>query len=354
MISVEESEPLSYSVSRSILGICCRLNSNNEQVIEALNDFLKYFPILKLGPDIYAELQFNIVWTNLEHILELQASSLLAAEPIYADEMLGVEYFLSPHWSLAVRLKQGAIVFCDLERQLAVGYVGNHRHWFSWELSHLLFYPTFSEMLKAQGRFFVHAATLAKYDKGVLFPAKTQSGKTTIALALLEKGFKILSDDLILLKRSSQSPSGIEILGFLEEMNVRSDTLKLFESLPKKLAERQIKTEGARGQGGKGGNKRRWAINVEEIYPNSVLQSVGPSLIVFPEISADGKTRFEKISAATAIKELLPHTFIIVDKKIAQEHFELICDLANSVPAYKLYAGRDLAAVAEGIERIIE
>jgi hypothetical protein len=82
---------------------------------------------------------------------------------------------------------------------------------------------------KVRSYFMIHASVIAKGSKGVLIAADSGGGKTTLALELVQRGFKFLSDEIAPISRSD----GL-VHPFPRALNLRPGTLALLgiESYP--------------------------------------------------------------------------------------------------------------------------
>lgn len=67
--------------------------------------------------------------------------------------------------------------------------------------------PLMYYKLLKQNILFMHAAGVANESAGFLFPAHGGTGKTTLSLRLVSKGFKLLGDDLLLVDTNTQKVS---------------------------------------------------------------------------------------------------------------------------------------------------
>ncbi|MBK6281672.1 MAG: hypothetical protein IPF54_02465 [Draconibacterium sp.] len=67
-----------------------------------------------------------------------------------------------------------------------------------------------------------HASAVTNHKKTVLFSGSSGSGKTTLAALLLQKGFDLVSDDLVLFDKKKRA------YGFPSAMSVKNGALKHF------------------------------------------------------------------------------------------------------------------------------
>ena len=73
--------------------------------------------------------------------------------------------------------------------------------------------------LNLKGNPVIHASAVSKAGKSVVFAGVSGSGKTLIALALLRRGFKLLSDDYVIISNGT-------VLGFPKPLNIFSYNVK--------------------------------------------------------------------------------------------------------------------------------
>jgi hypothetical protein len=231
----------------------------------------------------------------------------------------------------------GGSVIADPEGGLAVAFVDSEIAACSWSIAHVIFFPIWAQMLKARGIFPVHAAGLERDGMGILFPGRSNCGKSTLAFHLLRHGYKLLGDDTIFIRRGEAAP---ELLFFPEEVDVCAETVDLYPS----LALARNLTED------------RWQpkarVNLNEIGPNSVVESSPARLLIFPVIASDGKTRYERVNPTEALAELILYAFLFMDPETSKENFSLLAGLVQSVRCYRLYMGRDGTELAAAVDEI--
>ena len=183
--------------------------------------------------------------------------------------------------------------------------------------------------------FNVHAAALVKDKKGFLFPGSQHCGKTTLTLELIKKGYKLLSDDLAIINRSS-----LEVMPFPRALNIREHTLPLvseFESYLISKSEFRITDE------------TRWFLDLNEFCGSPYV----PNRIVFPQINPEKEPRLEPFQKTMAVLELLRHSISPYLPNLPQpddkSDFETSTQLIANVPTYKLILG----TIDEAIELLL-
>lgn len=78
----------------------------------------------------------------------------------------------------------------------------------------------------ARGIYAIHAGAVERDGRAVLFSGRSGAGKTTLALSLLQRGFRLLSDDLAIVEPSTQ-----RILPYRRSLHVRPETRELIPGL---------------------------------------------------------------------------------------------------------------------------
>jgi hypothetical protein len=109
----------------------------------------------------------------------------------------------------------------------------------------------------------IHAASLAWGDDGVIFPAASGRGKTTLALGLVKRGFRFLSDELAWLNSGS-----VWVEPFPRRVNVSDHSLQLL-GLPPEPEGRAFSREGG---------TREWALDATDVAPDV---EIGPARLCY-------------------------------------------------------------------------
>ncbi|CAA9271276.1 MAG: hypothetical protein AVDCRST_MAG76-3388 [uncultured Acidimicrobiales bacterium] len=83
-----------------------------------------------------------------------------------------------------------------------------------------LFHPTVTHLLAGHGRFVLHAAVAVRRSHGVLMLGHTGSGKSTLGLAAVHAGWRLLGDDLAVVRLA---PGGAEVSGIARRTALPGD-----------------------------------------------------------------------------------------------------------------------------------
>ncbi|MBU1627468.1 hypothetical protein KKB18_08890 [bacterium] len=159
----------------------------------------------------------------------------------------------------------------------------------------------FSINNEIKSHFLFHAGAVAKNDKGFLFPAPPSLGKTTITLALIDKGCKLLTDDIAAFNRKTAT-----LDSYARSFSVREDTIKLLNIAPSRYNKKDL-VEDYIGD-------RKYMIDPEDFKENCITTNVPLSVIIFlEEQSSKGKKDQEKADRNLLI------TFSTVSKDFIDE-----------------------------------
>jgi hypothetical protein len=194
--------------------------------------------------------------------------------------------------------------------------------------SHLFFSLSLLEILRARGRYPVHAAGVALDGRAVLLAGASGVGKSTLALACARSGWTFLGDDVVLLHEDD--PGGHAVHAFPDEIDLTDESLRFFPEL-----------DAMRASGGQRAWEKRHLRPVDIDWLR-IVPRARPVALVFPA-RAPGVARLSPMSPDEALIELLPNV-VRTDAGIAQRHLDTLAALARVTPAYRLEIADPLAA----------
>ena len=209
--------------------------------------------------------------------------------------------------------------------------------------SNQVFFQTLEILLHTRQLYPIHASVVARGRRAVLFPAESGAGKTTLALTLVQAGYRYLGDDKPLIAYRNGRP---HVLAFPEPVNTYVDELRQFDHLPKRIHP-EIPPDIPLKQ----------SFYIEDYWPGSVLNSAYPKAIVFPEprLEKPGTpTLIEAVSPAEGLRRLvelnwpdrLPWGF--------NGFFDMMRDLAERTPCYTIRWGDSLEDVPGKIGELLD
>jgi hypothetical protein len=195
------------------------------------------------------------------------------------------------------------------------------------------------ECLRARGRYPLHAAALvAPGGETVLVPGTKGAGKSTLTLALLERGWSVVSDDTLFVERGA---GGLALLGYRKRFHVRLDLAARRPDLaPLLRAPAPFEPQ----------DKRWLALAESPRFAGRVRErAAAPARILFPEIVDAPRSRREPMPARDALLGLLAaSSFVFVRPELAPDHLAVLRELVDGATCARLRCGRDLLADADG------
>jgi hypothetical protein len=195
-------------------------------------------------------------------------------------------------------------------------------------------------LLAVRGVYAVHAASLVHEGRSLILCGRTRSGKTTLALALLARGFGLLSDEFAL-----SAPDARTVLPYRRGVHVRPGTPELVPELAFLSSRNQHPLSGG----------FQWTLGFDElarIFPGRFPGPAALGHIVFLDPRTDRtESRLEPVSKGVAVVDLVRST------TATPSHFEGVmgrmASLVEDVPCLRLIPGR-LESSVELISRLVE
>lgn len=173
-------------------------------------------------------------------------------------------------------------------------------------------------ILKYKNIFLIHAAVLAKNGKGVVVCGLSKSGKSTLAIKLVENGFKFLSDEFAIFNKG-------DLFSFPLKIALDTHSLRVFPRLPKLIKK----------------NYEKNPFDIRKLYPNCYTENCVPAIIVFLKPS-----RKHRKAIITPISRENAFYLLCMDKdnslpfeknlSIRQRQIQALAILAKKTRAYSL------------------
>lgn len=190
----------------------------------------------------------------------------------------------------------------------------------------------------ARGIYAIHAGAVERRGRAVLFSGRSGAGKTTLALSLLERGFRLLSDDLAIVEASTQ-----RILPYRRSLHIRPGTPELVPAL--RRAEQPSAAPG-----------RTWTLTpalLDEALPGCLAPAAELTSVLLLEGAPEpgSSPTLTAISPAVAVLELLRATWAAsVDFGAGLDR---VSRLLEGVACARLRIG-DLGATADLLEAWVD
>lgn len=189
-----------------------------------------------------------------------------------------------------------------------------------------------------QGVPLVHAGVVARHGRGVLFPGKGGSGKTTAALSCALAGYDYVGDDCVGIDmHAGTRPIAHSVFG---STNVAPHHLERFPSLlPHAVA-------------GAGPDEDKHLVLLRSLLPRPLARLATLRAIVIPSISGDAPTRLVPATRAEALRTLAPSTMLFFPGWGAGQ-MDFLSRLVASLPCYRMEMSPRLEEIPACLDELL-
>jgi hypothetical protein len=239
---------------------------------------------------------------------------------------------------------------------LRINYIDGTEFWLDRELSTLWAYwpencsladtlsyllgPVFGLLLRLRGIVCLHASAVSVDDRCAAFVGSEGAGKSTTAAAFAQKGFAVLSDDIVGLVEQGDE---FQVLPAYPRVNLWPDSVKLLYGSPDALPPLSA-----------GWDKRGLALG-EAGGPRFEGQPLRLGTIyIFGDSSTHATANIEAISQKSALMMLIANTYAanFLDARQRAEEFAVLGRLVAAVPVRRINPRRNVTGVDELCELI--
>jgi hypothetical protein len=201
-------------------------------------------------------------------------------------------------------------------------------------------------LLRPHGLYGLHACGLTRSGVGLLIVGASGSGKTTTSLNLIRGGWSYLSDDAVLL--GALTDGSVRASAFRRGFSCTPETLTHFPELT-----------GDPEFGGEFGGEFGDPDGKRVVYPGDAFGNFAadcvPSLLVFPTLTAAGRTILRPLLAAHSLIRLSQQSAgIMTDTAVSQRQLALLKTLTDQARSYELHLGRDALADPDRIGALLK
>lgn len=294
---------MKFTKQITLHNININLSTNSYFIIELIASHL-VFPKFKIHYKKYLTVALNIEKTN--HFPHGRSDSFVTN-----NNKLSLECWL-----------KNIYVKVSPKKNIIAGKIINETILSPDAIFDLLFIHPLRHILKYKNICLIHAAVLAKNSKGVLICGSFKSGKSTLAVKLVEDGLKFLSDEFIIFDKR-------KLISFPLNVGLHIKSLKLFSRLQKLTKHTH-------------NNQNKIHFNIEDFYPNCLTENCIPEIIIFPTPQTESK----KVTL-TAVNKKTAFLMLCKDKDnslpfekniIAREkQIQSLATLAEKTQAYRLF-----------------
>jgi HPr serine kinase-like protein len=228
---------------------------------------------------------------------------------------------------------------------------GGRRAWVSWtsgvtleDLTSLVVGPMLGCLLQLRGMTCLHGCVVALHGRGFAFLGPSGAGKSTTALACIQAGATLVSDDLVVLDEGRE---GFRARYGQPALQLRPNSAQLLSGSFDQL--RPIWSEA------RGWHPKRY---VDVAPPCEGAESTTPLEAIYllgPRVSTGRTPQIVRLSAAASVAMLLvqrPHWFLH-DRDSDARDMEVLSRVATRVPVSELVRGEGLEQLAELVETLL-
>ncbi len=182
-------------------------------------------------------------------------------------------------------------------------------------------------LLQRRVLFPLHAAAVTKRGCGILFVAKSNGGKSTLALSLVREGWMYLSDDSVVLRPRD---AYVEALPLRRDFGLDDDAATYFPEIAGHW--QPFLTD-----------ERKRRVDMKALYPGQAADQAIPNVLIFPRIVPAGASRLTPIGRTDVLINLMQQSSLLaLDPDMTTVHLDVLGRLARQAAGYRLEAGRDL------------
>lgn len=292
-------------------------------------------------PDAVLRERFEVVYGHLPrlkdsesdvviewHIHDLPTAPLPSAEMSVISEDNLVNYYGSDTL-IAMRLPKYGLIMVDLTQKRLRGTV-TPRCLTAYGVFEDVMMISLAPLYRRRGWFPLHAfAALGPDGRAALITGNMGSGKTTTGLALLNVGWKLLSNDSPLLTLKGDQ---VQVLAYPGQLSAFADSLARFENLKHFMS-----AESSPSQISTAPDREKHVFQVEQAFNDPWATSGPAGGVFFPKV-VPGLTHSElvEISAKEALLQLMPQGVEGWDKPVIGQSLQLLGRLVAQAPCYLL------------------
>lgn len=184
----------------------------------------------------------------------------------------------------------------------------------------------------------VHAALVARRGAGVLIGGSGGSGKTTCALSCLAAGFSYLGDDYVGLRAGADN--GFTGYSLYASAHAEPRHLARFTGFPAHAVADATRRED------------KHMIPLARMPGAALARSTAVRVVILPRVADSRDTSYRGASKGEALLGLAPSSLFAVPH-VRKERVDLLADLVETTPCYRLELGRDLSQIPDRILDIL-
>ena len=176
----------------------------------------------------------------------------------------------------------------------------------------------------------LHAAALARFDRGVLLPAVSGSGKTTSAACFTACGFDYLTDELVFIDKASARLSA-----FCRPLHLKTPAIRTME----RITGLELREDPSRGvRAGVLRSREGVLVSATLLNPGTLYSTPPVKLIVFPKYRPGAPLDLRRLSKAEAGMRLMES--LVNARNLTRHGLDEVTRLVRQAPAYAVTYGQ--------------
>lgn len=173
---------------------------------------------------------------------------------------------------------------------------------------------------------FVHGGAVEKFGSGIMMPAESGHGKTTLTLALVNAGYRFLSDEFCVL----DSESGM-LKAFPRSLSVREGSLRLFPGLHAGRDQLPLLDSPL---------EVLYSVDPVREFGGEMGESCPVRYIIFPHYDPSSEPSARRISGMEAVKRMIQtQSFISLGTLEKQPALDLMLSVVSGAECFDLVTG---------------
>lgn len=176
----------------------------------------------------------------------------------------------------------------------------------------------------------LHAAAAARDGRAVIMPGASGSGKSTLCAALVQRGWRLLSDELAMIE-----PASGRLTGLARPISLKNESIEVM----RRFAPQGVFSEPAR-------DTVKGDVSLMKPPAASVRQAretAAPAWVVAPRFQAGAALELEPLSPAEMLIDLGYNAFNY--SILGETGFRVLTDLVDRCPCYRITYGSLEAAI---------
>ena len=180
--------------------------------------------------------------------------------------------------------------------------------------------------------YLVHAGVVANQGQAIMLPGESGSGKSSLTLALLKRGYSYFSDELAVV-----NPLTAQVTAFPKPFSLKAP--RLFPTLARQknlwFGPASFEPEPYSNLPEEKRNRRVWYIHPEDVRAGSVAQASLPiRYIIFPKYQAQDQPQLEPLPANLALRKLIKNSVNLAN--LSEGSLGLLAKLVKEAQCFTL------------------